>query len=138
MPAGSISSGAPSARDWPVPSLPEHEHTLGDDGDYLQFVGSRDDGLTRLAQIADEASTENPLGARVEGGGRLIAGGIRWGVESTDAMAARFFSPPDNSKGARLARLVISICSRASSTRSFTSAERGQAATGRKLHHRTL
>ena len=42
--------------------------------------------------------------------------------ESTDAIAARFFSPPESSNGARSARWAISIWASASSQRALTSA----------------
>ena len=86
----------------------------------LQLVRGGDQGLATLREPTDQVD-QDPLGARVERRGRLVQQQHLRPSERTDAIAARFFSPPESSNGARSARCAIFICRSASSQQLRTS-----------------
>jgi hypothetical protein len=129
-----IDPGSPSARDAPI--LAENDDPVGDDRDDVELVGGGDEGLATLAELADEVD-EDPRFVRgssdAVGSSRRETSGRS---DRTEAIAARFFSPPDSSNGARSAKWAMSIARSASSQVARTSSGGRPSWTGRRRRRR--
>jgi hypothetical protein len=99
--------------------LGEHDATVGELVQSSEVVCGADDRLPRVVQLDDEVE-EPALRTRVERRGRLVEQeNVR--VPSTEAIATRFFSPPESWYGARSASSAMSRSASTSSTRRSTS-----------------